>query len=234
MKQADPEAVTSAEASTEEFIDLVDTRLCAMVLRRHVAPIFSAIYHDYQLFYGRTIRGEWKEPNFSMTAGYCFNIGGQLGRYFIHGDGIDFDAAKHAEKLAFFKRLVAAKRSARAFLNVGRMLRPPKMLSEVPTLTAQIWYKKQLVTLPAVLCSAWRSAKGEVALVFVNCDTKPITFRWHADTVEYGFPAGTKVSRYDLTPEGRNLLGSRASGVWQQADSLPGHGVRVVLLKAEG
>ena len=231
MKQADPEAVTSAEASSEEFIDLVDTRLCATILREHVAPLFSCIYHDYQLFYGRTVRGSTEEPAFSMIAGYAFNMGSQLGRYFIHGKSIDVDAPQNKKKAVFLKALVEAKRSAKEFLNLGRMLRPPKIVSDMPTLTGQIWYQKQIITLPAVLCSAWKAPNGDVALVFVNCSYDAVEYTYQVDTVEYGFPRGTKIPRQLRKSVGSQPLAPITSATYKEIDKLPGHGIRIIVLR---
>lgn len=233
MKEADPEAVTSAEASSEEFIDLVDTRLCAVILRSHVAPIFSCIYHDYQLFFGRKITTGMDEPEFSMNAGYSFNLGSQFGRYFIHGNGIDADNAGNTQKTAFLKSLVESKRAAKEFLNLGRMMRPPQMLSELPELTAAVWYKKQKVTLPAVLCSAWQAANGDIGLVFVNCSYDPLEFTYQIDTVEYGFPQGTKIKRHLRKPTENEPCAPLNSGIIKEKDRLPGHGIKIIVLSKQ-
>jgi len=257
MKEANPEAVVGAEESSEEFIDIVDQRLCLVVLHEYAAPIYSAIYHDYQLFYGRNLRGRDADPFFSMSAAYLFNAGGQLGRYFVDGKGIDFDEPKNADKLRFFTKLVNAKRSAREFLNLGRMMRPPKMLSDVPTLTTRHnWYPRpkrvgknqDIVTLPKVICSAWKSAEsegtpqtrknafgdpGEVAVVFVNWSTKSIKFTYQIDTAEYGFTKGTKISRFNLTDSGREPISPLTSGIYQETIELPAPSVKIIVLKGK-
>jgi len=230
MKTADPEAFTSAEASSEEFIDLVDTRLCAMILREHVAPIYSCVYHDYQLFFGRRIMPLDGEPIFSMIAGYTFNIGGQFGRYFIAGEGIQADDPQYAQAHVFLKRLIDAKRSAGEFLNVGRMVRPPRILSDLPTLTGRHWYKKRMLTLPAVLCSAWKSPSREVALVFVNCSPERVDFTYEIDAVGHGFPERTKIARRLRKPDGDVLLTPIISETYKERDRLEGHGVKIIVL----
>ena len=236
MKQANPEAIVSAEESSEEFIDLVDTRLCLVVLYENAAPIYPAIYHDYQLFYGRNLRASDPEPFFSMSASFLFNIGGQLGRYFVQDKGIDFDEPKNAEKLRFFTTLINAKSSAKEFLNLGRMMRPPKMLSDIPVIkTRHHWYprkgEKDVVVLPKVLCSAWKSSEGEVAMVFVNWATEAIEFTYKIDTVEYGFGEGMAISCFDLTNNGREPIGRLTSGICQETITLPARSVRIVVLK---
>ena len=230
MKRIDPDSVTSAEASSEEFIDMVDTRLCITILRENVAPLFSAIYHDYQLYYGRNLRPGDGEPAFSMIAGYAFNMGSQLGRYFIHGDGISLDSETNAKQRAFLTTLVDAKRSAKEFLNVGRMLRPPKIVSDLPELTARIWYSEQVITLPAVLCSAWRAPSGEIAVVFVNCSEDTVDFTYRIDTVEYGFPEGSKIPRRLRKPDGDTLIAPITSGLETEQDTLRGHNVKIIVL----
>jgi len=243
IKQADPEAIISGEGCSEEFIDIVDTRLCLVVLHENAAPIFPAIYHDYQFYFGRRVDAGLPEPFFSMTTGYMFNIGGQLGRYGVSSSkGLDFDRPENAEKLRFFTTLINAKRSAKEFLNIGRMMRPPKMLSDVPIFTTKNpWYKKAkgVVTLPRLLCSAWKSPRGEVAVVFVNCDTNPIEFTYQIDTAEYGFVRKTKISRFNLAdkgpePEavqgGRELIDQIVSGIYKETLSLPGHSVKIIVL----
>lgn len=233
IKQADPEAVTSAEASSPEFLDLVDLRLCAMSIRPNVAPIFSCIYHDYQLFYGRRLVLSDPTPVFSMTAGYLFNMGGILGRYGVSSSAIDYDTPENAVNAAFFKSLVEAKRSAREFLNTGRMMRPPTLLTDVPRLTATIWYNEQVVALPAVLSSSWRSTAGDIAVVFVNCDTRPHEFAYRIDTVEYGFPRDTTIDRFDVTQQGRRAVGAVDSGIVEETLTLPGHCIKILVLSGE-
>ena len=230
VKALDPEAVTSAENCTEAFIDVVDTRLSATILQEHVAPIYPAVYHDYQLYYGRVLNPRRGARLLRMTAGYCFAYGGQLGRYTISDHGINWDDPQHADLLAFFQKLIATKRAAREFLNLGEMLRPPALVTEVPTLTQQVWYQKQTVALPAVLASAWKSPDGEVGLVFVNCHTETVDFEYRVDTVEYGFPSKIALKRSILTPDGRQRDSTFASGVITRAEILPPEEVRVVVL----
>jgi hypothetical protein len=139
MKEADPESVTSAEDSSEEFIDIVDVRLSAIEIYNNVVPIYSCIYHDYQLFYGRTISLDMEDPVFSMIAGYLFSIGGQLGRYPISQKGISPENSDQAKKLAYLKKLVLVKKAIPEFLNVGKMLRPPVIVTSMPKLSGKIW-----------------------------------------------------------------------------------------------
>ena len=115
-------------------------------------------------------------------------------------------------------------------------MRPPEMLSDIPVIkTRHYWYprkdEKDVVALPKVPCSAWKSSEGEVAVVFVNWASEAIEFTYKEDTVEYGFSEGTAISCSDLTDNGREPNGQLTSGICQETITLPARSVKILVLK---
>ncbi|HID24377.1 MAG TPA: hypothetical protein EYP14_18535, partial [Planctomycetaceae bacterium] len=169
-----PEAITTGEAPIEAFIDVLDGKLLHYNLPRNFAPLYTAVYHDYQLCYGRTIGNmrENPEPTFSMLVGRLFVEGVQMGRVFLESSKFFLWSPKYRAQLAYLKRCALAKVVASDYLSLGEFMRPP--IIETPLPTVETDYRRVHTVMPIVLLRAWKAPNGTVAHVLTNVGSQPI------------------------------------------------------------
>ena len=93
--------------------------------------------------------------------------------------------------------MVDHKRAAQPWLNVGRLLRPPRLRDVSPPEPVEF------VAGTVVPSGAWRAPDGSGALVFANARrSTEVTFRHTISPSEYGVPADGSWTLFRLTPEG--------------------------------
>ena len=176
MRRLLPGFVLSSEASTEQFIDLIDFKLHHYNLHLDGVPLWAAVYHDYQLVYGRTALNPRHH-----TAG-IFHVGGIPGRIFPASE--DFEKEYFPEGIAaFYKQMMALRKEYRAQLTLGEMLRPPTVECALPPEEGSD--NKSAYTAPAIFRSAWRSEAGEIVLFFTNCRKEPVEFSFTVEGAEF-------------------------------------------------
>jgi hypothetical protein len=238
IRAIDPDAVLVSEASTEYFIDVIDTKLLHYDVLANGAPLWMAVYHDYQLFYGRSY-GQGRDltdQSFRQRLGTLFVHGGQLGRFFSFGAGDDQgriypftgDAKAH---LAFLQQLVHLKREQRAFLTFGAMLRPAK-IEPTPELLATT-VANHRVPVSTILTSSWRDPEGRAAIVIVNTCDEVRKIELVFDTVEYGLAAGRPIRVTRCTAEGAKPAGRLVAGPVRLSEQLSPAQAVVLVLSSE-
>ncbi|MCD4830175.1 MAG: LamG domain-containing protein [Anaerohalosphaeraceae bacterium] len=214
IRKIDPQACIAAEASIEFFIDVIDAKLFHYNIIQNGCPLWSAVYHDYQIFFGRNLRGDDKE--FRIRAGNIFIMGGQMGRFFqIRPEPYPF-APEHKHKLKFATQLAGLKRQCKDFLSLGKFLRPVKIVSPL----GMVFNDKGNKHLPAVITSSWQSYDGRAAVVLVNLTTEVKNIEFEFDAVEYGFEAGTKLTVTRRTSEEAVSAGTIIAGKVKMKESL--------------
>ena len=190
LRKIDPDVILQNECGSENFIDTVDARLVHVNVWEPggFAPLYTAVYHDYQTEYGHRIAfGDAKDgdPINLMTAANLFVHGMQIGRMYPSWGKKSFanrwatDPFFH-EQLAFVRKLARYRHHAWRFLGVGKFLRPLDLgpLPMVYTTNNQtITTKGMRCGLPVVLSSVWRAANGDVAVALVNLgkDTRQVS-----------------------------------------------------------
>ena len=231
IRAIDADAVMTAEAPIEYFIDVLDGRLLSMSIHRDHCPIFSAVYHDYITFYGRTVSAYPDRPGLlRLKLANQFVMGAQLGRIFIHDQRPLLFEPQYRDELSYLRRLAAHKRAAVEFLSFGKMLRPVKSLTPLPTLSAKHWYRDHTVTLPAVVTSSWLAADGRVAIVFTNAGEQRLSFTYQLNTEDYGFRPGKRLQIAQLTPHGLSQGLELPLGTAPRKETLDGLGVAVYVI----
>jgi hypothetical protein len=79
----------------------------------------------------------------------------------------------------------------RDYLADGEMARPPKLIGDVPTVTADWqWSGVWPVTDRAIQSGAWRACDGRLALIFVNVTSGTLSFDLDFSAKDYGLAAG--------------------------------------------
>ena len=204
MRQVRPGFVLSSEASTEQFVDLIDFKLHHYNLHQDGVPLWTAVYHDYQLVYGRTALN----PRHHSAA--IFHVGGILGRFFPASP--DFVQEYFPEgAAAFYKQLAALRREFRGHLTLGEMLRPPTVACALQPEYGKD--NKSVYVAPPVFGSAWRNEAGEIALFFTNCRNEPAEFEFTLKGAEFdpvrGKPWTLVVPDADGKPTRKPWLGGK-------------------------
>jgi hypothetical protein len=234
VRALDAETVMTAEASIEYFIDVLDGRLLSMSILPDHCPIFPAVYHDYTTFFGRTTVPFPDKPNLlRMKLANLFVMGAQLGRLFIHYDPPTLFAPERKDDLEYFRRLVSYKHAARKFLNLGKFLRPVKMLTTMPSISSKHWYRDTEVTMPVVASSSWLAPHGTVGIVFTNLGSDRFSFRYQFNTVDYGFGQDEQLLFRPLTPAATKTGQKLKSGLIEREEVLDSLGVSAYIIEAE-
>jgi len=199
IRAIDPEAITTGEAPIEAFIDMIDGNLFHFNMPRHFAPLFTAVYHDYQLCYGRTVGpAPPTDPTYWMQVGRLFTEGVQIGRFFIDSPTFFLWQPEYRAELDYLKRCAEAKLAAHEYLNLGQFMRPPVIESPLPTLESD--YQNIHTVMPAVLIRAWKSHRGTVAHTMTNLTDQAQEFTYCFSTADYGFPSGSRLVWRQLYP----------------------------------
>ncbi|MCD4830184.1 MAG: LamG domain-containing protein [Anaerohalosphaeraceae bacterium] len=226
IRKIDPQACLSAEAPIEFFIDVVDAKLMHYNVLQHGCPLWSAVYHDYQIFLGRMVRSSHDNKDvkggddiFRMGAGSIFIRGGQIGRFFqVNAVPYPF-APRHKHLLEFATQLIKLKQQNKDFLNLGIYKRPVKITPKPEIITAGEKGKKQL-QLPEIITSSWQSYDGRAAIVLVNLTEEVKDIEIEFDAVEYGFEAGTKLTVTRQTSAGTSSAGTIIAGKVKMKETL--------------
>lgn len=101
------------------------------------------------------------------------------------------------EPLDYYKNLIWHKYVARPWLNLGTMLRPPRLTQITPEAPPEFFADTMLPS------GAWKAPDGSVAFVFANgWYSKPSSFHCKLDPAEYGIESDGSMALYRLTPAG--------------------------------
>lgn len=176
MRKHIPGFIISSEASIEQFVDLIDLKLHHHNIFTDSVPLWTAVYHDYQFVYGRTV----SRPQIQTTA--CFHIGALLGRIFTSNSG--YEKSYFPEGIyAYYRKLVAMRKHFYSQIGIGEMLRPPKVKCSTPA--KNISLKGYRFMLDPVTASAWRNADGVPVAFFTNHTGKAEKFSFMLDEKEF-------------------------------------------------
>lgn len=201
-------AMLTTECNAEPFIDLFDGYLTWHFQHDGEVPAFAAVYGGAVQMFGRAYGGG---PDMVVSArmkmAESFVFGEQIGWISPH---VVNDPARYD----FLGKVVALRYKFRDYFYGGEMARPPKLLGDMPTVTAD-WHfsgRPTIVTLAVVQTGAWRKpAERSVILMFANFSDKTQENRLQVDPAEWGFESGKiKIVRHN--PDGSE----------QKLDRLPG------------
>ena len=171
LKQINPDAIIAAEHNAECVLDVVDVQLVMSDEFFQGVPLFQAVYHDHALLYGTPgNRGAYRGSMEPHMVGHWWLGGCQNGWHNAEelvvqvqsGDPAFQDRRRHAEN--YVKLLHCHHHFGRPYLTYGKMLRPPRIEGEVPTMT------DGTATFPLVQASAWRAPDGSVGVFILNYD----------------------------------------------------------------
>jgi len=210
IKKINPDAAISTEASVEYFIDVADLKLFHYNVIPDAVPLWPTVYHDYQVCYGRTISGsdftaDGGKP-FYMKVGNLFNMGAQIGRFFVAFDECFPLEDGQEQAFKFVKKVVAYKKLGHRYLTLGEMMRPPNIVTVLPVVETSVRLRYP-ASLPAVLSSAWRAADGKTGIFFINISGSTIVFEAEIPVREYGYGADVRAcSLNKISEKGESAL----------------------------
>lgn len=172
--------VFASEGGGEPLMGNVDTLLVGNNNSPYTKPLFSAVYHDYVMCYGRyTFAQELDDPAFAGAIeskhAEQFVMGMQFGWSRIPWSVIRTAAPQIAE---FVRDMALAWSDHSIYLAAGKMLRPLTLdVPEKKVRWARAWNDMTGTefTMPAVLNSVWQCDNASIAVVLVNisdCEQK--------------------------------------------------------------
>jgi hypothetical protein len=95
------------------------------------------------------------------------------------------------------------RRRLKKYFYAGQMARPPKLIGEIPKVTADWqWRNEWPITTDALMAGAWQiPSEKQTVLLFVNVSDDSLSTRVKFDPKEYGF-SGTTFRVNRITPAG--------------------------------
>ncbi len=180
IKGMNPDSYMGGEACTEIFVPVLDYKLNAMNTYPGQLPLERAMFGDYILSHGRTIRAD-NELNSCRMLASNFTEGMIPGRFF----GQPFQS-KPAQD--FLRQMITYTNNSFEYLRGGKMLRPLELSPAPQTVTVIESVKRRKMQLPSILSAAYRSGKNNsVGIVLVNIGEKTGNISFKLTPAEYGF-----------------------------------------------
>ena len=176
----------TTECNAEPYVNIFDGYLTWHFQYQDQVPAFAAVYGGAVQMFGRAYRGGPSQVLADrMKAAQQLVYGEQIGWF-------DPRIVDDPVRFPFVREIVQTRYKYRDYFYKGEMIRPPKLLDDIPTVTADWqWYGETIITTDAVSTGAWRKmdAKGETTsavFFFVNVSDEPITSRVEARFDEIG------------------------------------------------
>ena len=206
-RKLNPELMLCGEDTAEWCIDVLDTMHTGGVASN--TPVYLAVYHGYTQVFGGV-----QNCTTPQTIGRWWLMGTQNGENNVMpylATGI------FGEMGSYYRNLLRChSQFARPYLGYGEMLRPPKIVGDLPLLAGTACGQYQpAFPVKAVEGSAWRAPDGTVGVFFLNYDkAQEHTFTWTQDLNEIagiGKDQRLRVTRW--RPTGEQVVDTWAGGV---------------------
>jgi hypothetical protein len=182
------ECMLTTECNAEPYIKWLDGYLTWHWQEQNMVPAFSAVYGGGAIqMFGRAYRGGPSQDLANrMKAGQQLVFGEQIGWF---GPEI----IKRPDCGQFLRDCIALRWRLKKYFYAGRMARPPKLIGDVPKVTADWqWHGEWPITTSAIMAGAWRlQNENKVVLLFANVSDKPVSVQVQFDRKEYGLFGGT-------------------------------------------
>jgi len=231
IKKAHPDAFLTTESNAEPYMRFFDGYLMCNSTRPDLIPLFSAVYHDWILTFGRYAFPSDLERHpdaFYTKIGQLFAFGAQMGWI---STAILHD--KYRDGAEYLRRLSVVRARSLPWLGFGEQLRPLRFSPEPPAVHT-MWRRfrqETPVTLSAVQHSVWRAADGSLAIALTNVSRAAVTAAWSIVAKEYGLPEGS-IAITQITPEGEAPDGVADGPVLHFSLPLKPHDACVLVLRS--
>jgi len=198
IHQAMPEdRMLTTECNAEAYAHRFDGYLTWHWQYDGQVPAFPAVYGGAIQMFGRAYRGgPTKDLALRMKAGQQLVYGEQIG-------WLNPGVVNEKENAEFLRQVVRLRHRLRRYFYAGEMARPPKLVGEIPKVTADWqWSGEWPVTTDAVMRGAWALPnENRLVLLFVNVGDEPVAARLDFDARAYGLDV-EKLRAAKLTAEG--------------------------------
>jgi len=191
------ECMLTTECNAEPYIKWFDGYLTWHWQEQNMVPAFSAVYGGAIQMFGRAYRGgPSRDLANRMKAGQQLVFGEQIGWF---GPEI----VERPESGQFLCDCIELRWKLRKYFYAGQMARPPKLIGEIPKVTADWqWRGEWPITIDAVMAGTWRLSKEKkVVLLFANVSDKTVSAHVEFDADEYGL-SGTGLQATKVTSAG--------------------------------
>lgn len=211
MQQHYPEAALSGEVQHEMLLDVTDHRLQHYNWWPGWLPLWSAVYNDYTVTYGRTL-GFTQSPDaegnppppidFYGFTGNTFVSGIAFGRFWPTGNPQNLISSPgNEDRREYFLTCLNLRREGRKWFTDGYLQRPIRVLSPIPMVPIKDG-KGRDSEIQAVLHSSWLAPDGSLAFVLTNVSEAPVEVHWAADLSRYEIAAAEVYRVARVLPDG--------------------------------
>ena len=218
-----PEAMLTTEESADPWIDLLDAFLLVNTppAPAQVIPLFPAVYGGRTITFGfQYIAGDDLDRGLAFRAkmARAFAWGAQLG--WVGPAILD---AKYAREAEYLRELAQCRRRAHEFLVFGEMLAPPDVAG-IPRVSVEgqaAFGGAYRIELPAVICSAWRAASGEVGIALTNMTDEAQVARLNLSGEGLGLSPDRRYHLTRMTAVGEQPIDTAAGSSLTHDEPLP-------------
>jgi hypothetical protein len=176
------DCMLTTECNAEPYIRWFDGYLSWTWQHDGQVPAFPAVYAGAIQNFGRAYRGgATGDLALRMKAGQQLVFGEQIG-------WIDPGVIDQKENAEFMRQIVQLRWHLRRYFYAGEMLRPPKLIGNIPDVKADWqWAGEWWVATPAVLTGAWKLPQDDkLVLIFVNVSDETVHAKIDFNPTEYG------------------------------------------------
>ncbi len=187
----------TTECNAEPYIKWFDGYLSWHWQEQNMVPAFSAVYGGAIQMFGRAYRGGPSQDLANrMKAGQQLVFGEQVGWF---GPEI----IERPDCGQFLRDCIELRWRLKKYFYAGQMARPPKLIGEIPKVTADWqWRNEWPITTDALMAGAWQLAnEKKTVLLFVNVSDDSLSARIEFDPKQYGL-LGKTFEATKVTPTG--------------------------------
>ncbi len=197
-KDMPTDRMITTECNAEPYIRWFDGYLTWHWQYDGQVPAFPAVYGGSIQMFGRAYRGgETKNLALRMKAGEQLVFGEQIGWF-------GPEVVKDSENADFVRQIIGLRWQLRRYFHAGEMARPPKLLDEIPRVTADWqWSGPWPVTTDAVRAGAWTLPQEDrLVLLVVNVGDEPVATGLDYDLLPYGLDGELKLTKLTVDGQG--------------------------------
>ncbi|MCS7237528.1 MAG: DUF6259 domain-containing protein [Thermoguttaceae bacterium] len=222
----------TTECNAEPFVRWFDGYLTWHWQYDRQVPLFPAVYGGSVQMFGRWFgnSGSGRLQAQDERRNRDLSVRMRLAQQLVFGEQLGWihtTVLEEEQNAAFLKQLAQLRWELRRYFYAGRMGRPPRLLSSVPTVTADWkWGGKSVVTTEAILVGQWVLPGDKRAILLaVNVAEDPLSLTMSAPVGDPWFRLGAgKIVR--TWPE-KVPLGSIEGGTWRVDCTVPGLGAYI-------
>jgi len=174
IRKAKPtECMLTTECNAEPYIKWLDGYLTWHWQYQDMVPAFSAVYGGAIQMFGRAYRGgPTQDLAHRMKAAQQLVFGEQIG-------WCSPEIINRPESGKFLQDCIRLRWQLRRYFYAGRMTRPPILLDEIPTVTADWqWSGEWPITTQAVMTGAWYLPRQKkLVIIFANVSDRELSTR---------------------------------------------------------